>query len=76
MYNIISRRGEEFSVLLLDCSASNAVRIAERIRKNVEINKFYISDKVSIHVTISIGVSTYPDITNDIDMLLENPNLP
>lgn len=75
-YDVISRNGgEEFSVLLVDCSASNAVRIAERIRKNVESNKFYISKEVSIRVTISIGVSTYPNITNDIDMLVENADL-
>ena len=75
-FDIVSRNGgEEFSVLLSDCSASNAVRIAERIRKNVESKKFYISKEVSIRVTISIGVSTYPSITNDIDMLVENADL-
>ncbi|WML32965.1 diguanylate cyclase [Clostridium sp. OS1-26] len=74
--DIISRNGgEEFTVLLLDCSASNAVRIAERIRKDVEANKFYVSDKISIYVTVSIGVSMYPDKTNNIDMLLENADL-
>ena len=72
-FDIVSRNGgEEFSVLLLDCSASDAVLIAERIRKNVENRKFYISKEVSICVRISIGVSTYPSITNDIDMLVEN----
>lgn len=75
-FDIISRNGgEEFSVLLLDCSATDVVRIAEGIRKNVEVNKFYISDKVSIYVTVSIGVSIYPDKTNDIDMLLKNADL-
>jgi diguanylate cyclase len=75
-FDIVSRNGgEEFSVLLLDCSDSNAVRIAERIRKNIESNKFYISNGTSICVTISIGVSTYPGVTNDIDMLVENADL-
>ena len=72
-FDIISRNGgEEFSVILLDCSASNAVKVAERIRKNVETNKFYISDKINICVTISIGVATYPDITDNIDNLIDN----
>lgn len=75
-FDIVSRNGgEEFSVLLVDCSATNAVSIAERIRKNVENNKFYISKEVSICITISIGVSTYPSTTNDIDMLVENADL-
>ena len=57
-FDIVSRNGgEEFSIMLLDCSASHAVRIAERIRKNVELNKFFISDKISINITVSIGVS-------------------
>lgn len=75
-FDIVSRNGgEEFSVLLSDCTADNAVRIAERIRNNVENNKFYISKEVSIYITISIGVSTYPSITKDVDMLVENADL-
>jgi diguanylate cyclase len=76
VFDVVSRNGgEEFSVLLLGCSASNAVRIAERIRKNVESNKFYIFNEASICITISIGVSTYPSVTKDIDMLVENADL-
>ena len=75
-FDIISRNGgEEFSVLLLDCSDTHAVRIAERIRNNVETNKFYISDKVNISVTISIGVTTYPDITDNIDNLIRTADI-
>ncbi|MBC8059443.1 MAG: diguanylate cyclase [Clostridiaceae bacterium] len=70
-FDVVSRNGgEEFSVILLDCSSPNAVVIAEKIRKNVEKHKFYISDKVAINITISIGVSTYPDTTDSIDNLL------
>jgi len=73
VYDVVSRNGgEEFSALLLDCSASHAIEIAERIRKKVEVNKFYISDKDSINITISIGISTYPDITKNIDSMLEH----
>lgn len=73
IYDIVSRNGgEEFSVLLLNCSTTHAFEIAERIRKNVEANKFHISDKVSINITISIGISTYPNITNNIGDLLEH----
>lgn len=72
-FDIISRNGgEEFSVILLDCSSSNAFKIAEKIRKNIEANKFYIYDKVNICVTISIGVTTYPNITDNIDNLIAN----
>jgi diguanylate cyclase len=73
IYDIVSRNGgEEFSILLLNCPTTRALEVAERIRKNVETHKFYISDKVSIDVTISIGISTYPNITNNIGNLLED----
>ena len=71
-FDIVSRNGgEEFSILLLDCSASHAVRIAERVRKNVETNNFFISNEISINITVSIGVSTYSDITDNINALLQ-----
>lgn len=73
VYDIISRNGgEEFSVLLANCPAAHALEVAERIRKNVEGNKFHISDKVNINITVSLGISTYPSITNSIDGLLEH----
>lgn len=73
IFDIVSRNGgEEFSILLLDCPANHAVEIAERLRKKVETHKFIISDEVSLNITISIGVSTYPDTTNIIDNLLED----
>lgn len=75
-FDIISRNGgEEFSVLLLDCSTPHAVQIAERIRRNIEVNEFNISDKISINITVSIGVTTYPDISLDIDNLVENADI-
>lgn len=73
VYDIVSRNGgEEFSVLLSNCEAHSAMEIAERIRKTVESNKFYISNKVFINITISIGVSTYPNLTQNLDELSEH----
>jgi diguanylate cyclase len=72
-YDVVSRMGgEEFSVILLDCSESKAVKIAEKLRGNVEENDFYISDNEAIKITISIGIASYPKLTNQIDNLLEN----
>lgn len=71
--DIVSRNGgEEFSILLMDCPSSQAMEIAERIRRKVEKNKFYISSNIIINITISIGVSTYPDTTTQIDQLLKD----
>ena len=70
-YDIVSRNGgEEFSAILLDCSALNAIKVAEKIREQVETHEFYIFEKLNINVTVSIGVCTYPDSTINIDNLL------
>lgn len=71
-FDIISRNGgEEFSVILLDCSLDRAVEIAERIRKNVEQSTFTLSSGQELKVTISIGVSSYPETTSDPEKLVE-----
>jgi diguanylate cyclase len=73
VYDIVSRNGgEEFSVLLNNSQVYRAMEIAERIRKAVETNKFYISNKTFINITISIGVSTYPSVTQNLDELSEH----
>jgi diguanylate cyclase len=68
---IFRNGGEEFSVLLPDSSAAEAVKVAERIRAAVAVHKFSLSDDNNIGVTVSIGVSSYPDTINSIDTLLE-----
>ena len=73
VYDIVSRNGgEEFSIILLDCTAAKATQIAERIRKIVAQYDFKISEKETIHVTVSIGVASYPEVTKDINHLTED----
>ncbi|MBF0405570.1 MAG: diguanylate cyclase [Nitrospirae bacterium] len=62
--------GEEFCCILPETSLSNALIIAERIRKNVEAqdNKF---NNMSATVTISLGVSELCEITDTHELLLK-----
>jgi len=61
-FDIVSRNGgEEFSVILPDCPNARAFEIAERIRLAVKDHPFPISNKETIYITVSIGVSTYPE---------------
>ena len=48
--------GEEFAVLLPGLALSEAVEVAERIRKVVEINGFELNEQ-TLNITISIGVT-------------------
>ncbi|MEK6267438.1 MAG: diguanylate cyclase [Planococcus sp. (in: firmicutes)] len=65
-FDVVSRNGgEEFSVILPDCPHQQAIEIAERIRRSVELHRFQISPKEEIQITVSIGVATYPETVKD-----------
>jgi diguanylate cyclase (GGDEF)-like protein len=50
--------GEEFAVIARDCPLSEAMLLAERIRRLVASTKF-IYDGVTLPITVSIGVASY-----------------
>lgn len=52
--------GEEFAVWLEYCQLTEAKKIAETLRINVEKKKFILPDGKVIHITISIGIGMYP----------------
>ncbi|ADU96579.1 diguanylate cyclase [Thermovibrio ammonificans] len=59
--DIIARYGgEEFAILLPGVTFSQAIRVAERLRKSVEKHLFKYNDQV-IPVTISVGVAMMRD---------------
>jgi len=61
--------GEEFALLLSDCSLHQAMQIAERIRYSMEAEPFSMSDGREVIVTVSIGVTaSLPP--HDLDQLL------
>lgn len=64
--------GEEFLVLLPDSSKKGAAQIAERIRSKISASPISLSDgQQSVPITVSIGVSTFPDDASNIDALLK-----
>jgi diguanylate cyclase len=66
--DIVSRNGgEEFSILLFDADIDSAKEIGERIRTSVETHIFDLPDGTGINITVSVGVSTYPDTVKDFD---------
>ncbi|MFZ5353742.1 MAG: GGDEF domain-containing protein [Bacillota bacterium] len=72
-FDIVSRvGGEEFTILLLDCSMKEAEEAAERIRSMVENNHFKISKNRTVDMTISVGIAVYPDISCNKNELIKN----
>ncbi|HEX2927862.1 MAG TPA: diguanylate cyclase [Ruminiclostridium sp.] len=68
----ISRNGgEEFSILLENATKDKAIEIAERIRKIIEGNEFILPSGRMANVTVSIGISSYPETVKDITQIIE-----
>lgn len=62
--------GEEFAILLPGTSLENACRVAERIRREIEIMPVS-TDNGPVPVTISLGVSTATPAMKDLAVLLD-----
>jgi two-component system, cell cycle response regulator len=66
--------GDEFAAFLLDADLHQGVVAAERIRESVEQYPFSIvrqGSKATHHITMSIGVATFPEDSSDPIELVE-----
>lgn len=54
---VIRYGGEEFLVVLFNSDTENSFKITERLRVAIE-NQVFTKDKVSVHVTVSVGICT------------------
>lgn len=57
--------GEEFTVMLVNTNKKEALRVAERIRKNVDSKDFFYEGQ-HLHITISGGASVFSTDTNPV----------
>jgi diguanylate cyclase (GGDEF)-like protein len=62
--------GEEFSVILTQTDREGALLAAERIRQSLEASSTKIYDE-ELKVTISIGISVFPEDSRDMAALIE-----
>jgi len=53
--------GEEFLLILPDCTAQEAIIVAERIRQAMEAQPVVLPDGTEITKTLSIGVADFPE---------------
>ncbi|MHB1017897.1 MAG: GGDEF domain-containing protein [Coriobacteriia bacterium] len=70
--DIVARYGgEEFSVILPETDAPGAFIVAEKIREAVALHRFSDAEgEPVVHVTISIGLASFPSHASDKEALL------
>lgn len=65
--------GEEFTVILPETDASGAFIVAEKIREAISMHRFLDSEGArTIHLTASIGLSSYPVHSHDKESLMRS----
>lgn len=73
--DVLSRfGGEEFCLFLAETDKDGAFFAAERIRQTIESKKIQAYDE-KLNVTISIGISSFPEDSNALDDLLDKADL-
>jgi len=63
--------GDEFALVLPDTGGEGAFAVGERIRERVAAHKFLAGDGLDIHLTVSVGLATLPDVAASADELMQ-----
>jgi diguanylate cyclase (GGDEF)-like protein len=63
--------GDEFALVLPDTGGEGAYAVGERIRERIAAHQFLAGDGLNIHLTVSVGVATLPDVANSSEELVQ-----
>ncbi len=66
----VSYGGDEFVIVLAGYDHNQGMQVAERIRQAVEKTSFLSTMDLSIHITVSCGVATFPENAQTLTDLL------
>jgi diguanylate cyclase (GGDEF)-like protein len=70
--DVVSRfGGDEFALVLPDTGGEGAYAVGERIRERIAAHRFLAGDGLDIHLTVSVGVATLPDVANSSEELMQ-----
>ena len=70
--DVVSRfGGDEFALILPDTGSEGAAAVGERIREKVNAHRFLEGDGLDIHLTVSVGVATLPDVAASTEGLIQ-----
>jgi len=63
--------GDEFALILPDTGSEGAAAVGERIRDRIAAHSFLRGDGLAIHLTVSVGVATLPDVAASTEGLIQ-----
>jgi diguanylate cyclase (GGDEF)-like protein len=63
--------GDEFALILPDTGSDGAAAVGERIRDRINEFHFLTSNGLDIHLTVSVGVATLPDVAASAEGLIQ-----
>jgi diguanylate cyclase (GGDEF)-like protein len=63
--------GDEFAVVLPDTGGEGAYAVGERVRERIAAHHFLESEGLTIRLTVSVGVSTLPDVASSAEELVQ-----
>ena len=63
--------GDEFAVVLPDTGGEGAYAVGERVRERIAEHHFLESEGLNIRLTVSVGVSTLPDVASSAEELVQ-----
>lgn len=70
--DVVSRYGgDEYVVMLRGTDSGGALKVAERIRRTFETQRFAVREGLSVQVTTCIGVASFPEHARDKDTLID-----
>jgi diguanylate cyclase (GGDEF)-like protein len=61
--------GDEFALILPDTGSEGAAAVGERVRDRINAHKFL--EGLDIHLTVSVGVATLPDVAASVEGLIQ-----
>jgi diguanylate cyclase (GGDEF)-like protein len=69
--DVVSRfGGDEFALVLPDTGGEGAYAVGERIRERIAAHRFLVGVGLDIHLTVSVGVATLPDVAASAEELV------